>query len=179
MNAVRLRRLLSTLEGEDYPADPKRAHRQIRQATLTGRSKCPTSTSTATSAATSRVKERLRAEILDVLARRTADQRGRQIRAMEELIPKGMIFWGPPGTGKTLFAKADGHRRSAPPSPSCPGRNSRANGSAKAKKTCGRSSTTPASPRRRSSSSTSWIRSPPPAAPTPVPASSIRWSTSC
>ncbi len=25
---------------------------------------------------------------------------------MEELIPKGMIFWGPPGTGKTLFAKA-------------------------------------------------------------------------
>src|SRR6202162_4590148 len=30
----------------------------------------------------------------------------KQIRAMEELIPKGMIFWGPPGTGKTLFAKA-------------------------------------------------------------------------
>ena len=29
-----------------------------------------------------------------------------QIRLMEELIPKGMIFWGPPGTGKTLFAKA-------------------------------------------------------------------------
>jgi cell division protease FtsH len=24
---------------------------------------------------------------------------------MEELIPRGMIFWGPPGTGKTLFAK--------------------------------------------------------------------------
>ena len=42
---------------------------------------------------------------------------------MEELIPKGMIFWGPPGTGKTLFAKAmaavDRRRRS----PSCPGRN--------------------------------------------------------
>src|SRR5207253_2181242 len=29
-----------------------------------------------------------------------------EISRMEELIPRGMIFWGPPGTGKTLFAKA-------------------------------------------------------------------------
>src|SRR5206468_36731 len=29
-----------------------------------------------------------------------------EIGWLEELIPKGMIFWGPPGTGKTLFAKA-------------------------------------------------------------------------
>ncbi len=36
VNAVRLRKLLSTLEGEDYPADPKRAYRQLRQATLSG-----------------------------------------------------------------------------------------------------------------------------------------------
>src|SRR5205085_3673918 len=36
VNAVRLRRLLTTLEGEDYPADPKRAYRQLRQATLVG-----------------------------------------------------------------------------------------------------------------------------------------------
>src|SRR6185369_15583638 len=36
LNAVRLRRLLSTLEGEDYPADPKRAYSQVRQATLSG-----------------------------------------------------------------------------------------------------------------------------------------------
>lgn len=36
VNAVRLRRLLSTLDGEDYPADPRRAFRQLRQATLAG-----------------------------------------------------------------------------------------------------------------------------------------------
>src|SRR6476620_4310676 len=36
VNAVRLRKLLSTLEGEDYPADPRQAYRQLRQATLTG-----------------------------------------------------------------------------------------------------------------------------------------------
>src|SRR5207253_5359473 len=29
-----------------------------------------------------------------------------EIAWMEQLIPRGMIFWGPPGTGKTLFAKA-------------------------------------------------------------------------
>ncbi len=28
VNAVRLRRLLSTLEGEDYPSNPQRAFRQ-------------------------------------------------------------------------------------------------------------------------------------------------------
>jgi cell division protease FtsH len=29
-----------------------------------------------------------------------------QVKRVEGLIPRGMIFWGPPGTGKTLFAKA-------------------------------------------------------------------------
>src|SRR5437588_5960417 len=41
INAVRLRRLLSTLEGEDYPADPGRAYRQLRQATLGGTLEVP------------------------------------------------------------------------------------------------------------------------------------------
>src|SRR5438309_609359 len=41
VNAVRLRRLLSTLEGEDYPADPKRAYHQVRQATLSGNMEIP------------------------------------------------------------------------------------------------------------------------------------------
>src|SRR5206468_2168427 len=53
-----------------------------------------------------RVKQRIRQEILDVLARKEALTNEEQIRSLEELIPKGMIFWGPPGTGKTLFAKA-------------------------------------------------------------------------
>src|SRR5437764_8376570 len=41
VNAVRLRRLLSTLEGEDFPADAKRAYRQLRQATLVGSLEVP------------------------------------------------------------------------------------------------------------------------------------------
>ena len=34
VNAIRLRKLLSTLEGEDYPANPRGAFHQLRQATL-------------------------------------------------------------------------------------------------------------------------------------------------
>src|SRR5207237_614947 len=36
LNAVRLRKLLSTLEGEDYPANANLAYRQLRQAELGG-----------------------------------------------------------------------------------------------------------------------------------------------
>ena len=54
-----------------------------------------------------KVKQRLKAEILDVLATQgPASTDADEMARLEELIPKGMIFWGPPGTGKTLFAKA-------------------------------------------------------------------------
>src|SRR5438132_9776245 len=42
MNAVRLRKLLSTLEGEDYPSHPRHAFRQLRLATLQGTLEMPT-----------------------------------------------------------------------------------------------------------------------------------------
>src|SRR5262249_56606702 len=41
VNAVRLRKLLSTLEGEDYPANPRGAYQQLRQATLGGTLEVP------------------------------------------------------------------------------------------------------------------------------------------
>src|SRR5712692_1646378 len=68
VNAVRLRRLLATLEGEDYPADPRRAYRQLRQATLTGTLEVPEIDLDRDIGGYARVKERLRAEILEVLA---------------------------------------------------------------------------------------------------------------
>src|SRR5436190_2889512 len=105
VNAVRLRRLLSTLEGEDYPADGHRAYRQLRQATLIGGLEVPTIDMDRDIGGYATVKKQLRSEILDVLTRKDQLTSEEQIKAMEELIPKGMIFWGPPGTGKTLFAK--------------------------------------------------------------------------
>src|SRR5436309_2193798 len=105
VNAVRLRRLLSTLEGEDYPADPRRAYRQLRQATLTGSLEVPNIDLDKDIGGYATVKKQLRSEILDVLSRRDRMLDADEISRIEELIPRGMIFWGPPGTGKTLFAK--------------------------------------------------------------------------
>jgi cell division protease FtsH len=106
VNAVRLRKLLSTLEGEDYPANPQRAYSQLRQATLGGTLEVPTISFDRDIGGYAKVKEQLRNEVLNLLARKEQLTGEEQIRNIEELIPKGMIFWGPPGTGKTLFAKA-------------------------------------------------------------------------
>src|SRR6516162_1812083 len=106
VNAVRLRKLLSTLEGEDYPSNPANAYRQLRQATLGGTLEVPSISLDRDIGGYTKVKQRLRAEILDVLTRKDQLTSEEQIKSIEELIPKGLIFWGPPGTGKTLFAKA-------------------------------------------------------------------------
>ena len=106
VNAVRLRKLLSTVEGEDYPADPKQAYRHLRQATLTGSLEIPDIGLEKDIGGYDKVKRRLRQEILDVLQRRDAATDAEDVARLEDLIPRGMIFWGPPGTGKTYFAKA-------------------------------------------------------------------------
>jgi len=106
LNSVRLRKLLSTLEGEDYPADPKRAYSQVRQATLSGAMEIPAIDLEKDIGGYTKVKSKLRGEILDVLSKRDRATDPEDVARLEELIPRGMIFWGPPGTGKTHFAKA-------------------------------------------------------------------------
>jgi cell division protease FtsH len=106
VNAVRLRRLLAAISGEDYPSDPKRALGQLRAATLGSQLAMPEVDLERDIGGYARVKTRLRSEILDILARKDALGDPDAIRRIEALVPRGMIFWGPPGTGKTLFAKA-------------------------------------------------------------------------
>jgi cell division protease FtsH len=105
-NAVRLRRLLHALTGEDYPADPAPALAQLRSATLTNQVELPRVDLERDIGGYGSVKERLSAEILAILAAKDRLSDPAQIERIESLIPRGMIFWGPPGTGKTLFAKA-------------------------------------------------------------------------
>jgi cell division protease FtsH len=106
VNAVRLRRLLSTLSGEDYPADPKGAFDQLRQATLVGQLTLPDTDLDRDIGGYPKVKARLKKELLDVLALKDGLSDEAQMKRIEGLLPRGLIFWGPPGTGKTLFAKA-------------------------------------------------------------------------
>ncbi len=106
VNAVRLRRLLSSLTGEDYPSDTKAAYQQLRQATLVGQLSLPDVDLSRDIGGYAKVKERLGKEILDVLALKDASADEDAMKRIEGLVPRGMIFWGPPGTGKTLFAKA-------------------------------------------------------------------------
>ncbi len=106
INAVRLRKLLSTLGGEDYPANPQSAYRHLRQATLGGTLDVPTISFEKDIGGYAKVKAQLNNEVLHLLAHKEQLTSEDQLRSVEDLIPKGMIFWGPPGTGKTLFAKA-------------------------------------------------------------------------
>lgn len=106
LNPVRLRKLLATLEGEDYPANPRGAYQQIRQATRSGDLEIPQIDLERDIGGYPDVKRRIRQEILDILAHKDNLTDMTEVAQLEALLPRGLIFWGPPGTGKTLFAKA-------------------------------------------------------------------------
>jgi cell division protease FtsH len=105
VNAVRLRRVLDSLDGEDYPADPSNAFAKVRTFTLGAKLSVPEVDLHTDIGGYDRIKERIQSEIIDVLSYKDAANEA-DIARIESLVPRGMIFWGPPGTGKTLFAKA-------------------------------------------------------------------------
>lgn len=106
VHAARLRQLLSTLEGEDYPGDARPAWDQLRAATLEDDLDLPDLDLRRDIGGYPRVKERIQRDILDVVARKETLEDPAAIERVESLVPRGLVFWGPPGTGKTLFAKA-------------------------------------------------------------------------
>lgn len=105
-HAARLRRILPAVTGEDLPADPRPAYAQLRSATQPGDAALPDIDLERDIGGYTAVKARLQTEILDLLRVRATLDDADAIARIEQLIPRGLIFWGPPGTGKTLFAKA-------------------------------------------------------------------------
>ncbi|MDF1756213.1 MAG: AAA family ATPase [Verrucomicrobiales bacterium] len=111
LNAIRLRQILRHFSNRlDYtPASPNTRDdilREIRQMTLVSDVDLPDIDLQEDVGGYDKVKQQIDKEILQLLAAKETSDDIEQIRYLEEIIPKGIIFWGPPGTGKTLFAKA-------------------------------------------------------------------------
>lgn len=111
LNAIKLRRILEHFQTRlDYdPANPStRAQllRDVREMTLVGDMEVPRVDLRKDIGGYLSVKNKIESEILTLITKKDSLQNEEQIKALEGLIPRGIIFSGPPGTGKTFFAKA-------------------------------------------------------------------------
>lgn len=106
LNVIRLRRVLSSLNGEDYPTDDRPVWRQLRSATMSSTLSLPDLNLHKDIGGYIQVKDKIQREILDLITYKESLDSSDKIEMIEKLIPRGMLFCGPPGTGKTLFAKA-------------------------------------------------------------------------
>ena len=111
LNAVRARQVFAQIAGRvDYdpiaPQSVDAIYRDIRALTLVGDLEIPRVDLDKDIGGYPEVKDKIQKEILDLLAMKDSCSTPEQVKAIETIIPRGMIFEGPPGTGKTFFAKA-------------------------------------------------------------------------
>ncbi len=111
LNAVRCRQILNQLQDRvdfdpNSPGSVDAIYQDIRKLTLVGDLEVPRVDLEKDIGGYNKVKKKIKSEILDLLMLKENSSSAEEVKSIEELVPKGMIFQGPPGTGKTFFAKA-------------------------------------------------------------------------
>lgn len=111
LNVVKFRRLMAQFDSApDYdPAHPEtaeRLYRQLREMTVISNFELPRVDLYRDIGGYEEVKRLIEEDILSLLRAKDRLTDEREVRQIEEIVPKGIIFYGPPGTGKTFFAKA-------------------------------------------------------------------------
>lgn len=110
LNPVRIRRIFSELahKHEAAPGRPRteEIYKEIRKQTVRDDLELPNVSLDKDIGGYVEVKERLREDVIDLVLSKDKLKEEKDIKALEELLPRGIIFYGPPGTGKTYFAKA-------------------------------------------------------------------------
>lgn len=110
LNPVRIRRLFGELarKSEAVPGRDTTAavYAELRKHTVGDDFELPNVDLNADIGGYDEVKTKIREELIELVQRRDAVTVAADVAAIEELLPRGVIFYGPPGTGKTYFAKA-------------------------------------------------------------------------